>query len=509
MNDHERQDDRSADQHDDRVALLDVAARIRAAAPRVVVAGDAILDRWLRGDVTRVSREAPVPVVEVDEPELCAGGAANTAVNLAALGASVSLIAVLGADEDGRVLDALLRRAGVDTASTLVREGVCTASKTRVLGADQIIVRVDHLPKGGPSDADRAALRQALSTVAEDDVLVVCDYGTGCFDDDTVAWLARHRPPARTLVVDAHDGRRWAPMRPDLVTPNALEAGLLLGRPLAPGVPRAEAVAASQDELLAAAGASSAVVTLDRDGTVALRPGVPPTRTRARIAPEHQASGAGDTFVAALATAVAVGASVDVGARFAQAAADVVTARPGTAVARLAEVERAIGDPGGGGGTRFLDAPDLVDALAGRRAAGSRIVFTNGCFDVIHRGHTTHLRQAKALGDVLVVALNDDASVRRLKGPERPVNPLGDRVAVLEALDCIDYLTTFGDDTPIALLEALRPDVYAKGGDYTPEMLAETEVVRAAGGEVRILDFLPDHSTTRVVDRIRSTAPTS
>jgi len=490
-------------------SLRDVLARIRSAPPRVVVAGDAILDRWLRGDVTRVSREAPVPVVEVDEPELCAGGAANTAVNLAALGASVSLIATVGDDEDGRALDALLRRAGIDTTRVVVRDGACTASKTRVVGADQIVVRVDHLPKGEPPDVDRAALRRALSTVTADDVLVLCDYGTGCFDDDTVAWFATVRPVARTIVVDAHDGRRWAPMRPDLVTPNALEAGLLLGRPLGHGVDRADAVEAARDELLAASGSSAVVVTLDRDGTVALDPGRAPSRTRARSAPEHQASGAGDTFVAALATAVAVGAPLGVGAGFAQAAADVVTARPGTAVARLADVERELGASGGDPvGTRFLAASELVEALAARRAAGARVVFTNGCFDVIHRGHTTHLRQAKSLGDVLVVALNDDASVRRLKGPERPVNPLGDRIAVLEALDCIDYLTAFDEDTPIALLEALRPDVYAKGGDYTPEMLAETPVVRAAGGEVRILDYLPDHSTTRVVDRIRSVTAT-
>jgi rfaE bifunctional protein kinase chain/domain/rfaE bifunctional protein nucleotidyltransferase chain/domain len=476
---------------------------VRARPPRVTVVGDVILDRWLRGGVQRVSREAPVPVVEVGEPESCPGGAANTAVNLAAMGAEVELVTVLGDDPDGRELLRLLAEAGVGTSGALVRPGATTASKTRIVGADQIIVRVDQLSRPAPGPGVRSHVLAALEHAHPEGALVFCDYGAGLFDDELLELLASHRPPGGHRVVDAHDLQRWRAFQPDVVTPNAQETERLLGRPLGSGAERVAAVEAATREILSASGAGLAVVTLDRDGTAVLDGGHPVHRTHAHPAPEHQASGAGDTFVAALAIALATGATPATGASWAQAAADVVVARPGTAVCSLNDLDEALGarEP-----TRALGLPELTEALAAERERGRRIVFTNGCFDVIHRGHTTHLRQAKQLGDVLVVALNDDASVSRLKGPERPVNPVGDRVAVLEALGCVDHVVVFGEDTPIALLTALRPDVYAKGGDYTPEMLAETEVVRGYGGEVRILDYIASHSTTGLVDRIRARA---
>ncbi|MGV9769761.1 D-glycero-beta-D-manno-heptose 1-phosphate adenylyltransferase [Microbacterium sp. NPDC003461] len=266
-------------------------------------------------------------------------------------------------------------------------------------------------------------------------------------------------------------------------------------------------MAAAATEVLDAAGAERAIVTLDRDGTVLLERGAGGTgaathRTRARPAPEHQAAGAGDTFVAAAAVALAVGAAPAEAADFAQRAADVVVSRPGTAVCALADVHTpATGVPG------TLDHDALRAALARERERGRTVVFTNGCFDLLHLGHTAHLRQAKELGDVLVVALNDDASVRRLKGPGRPVTPVEDRARVLEALESVDYVTVFREDSPSALLADLRPDIYAKGGDYVPEMLEETAVVRAYGGTVRILDFIPAHSTSEIVTRIAQRAP--
>lgn len=483
--------------------LRELIADSRRRRPLVTVVGDVILDRWLRGGVQRVSREAPVPVVDVDEPQNMAGGAANTALNLAALGARVSLISAVGDDDDGRTVLRLLEAAGVDTTGVLRRTDTTTASKTRVVGAEQILVRVDRTPRDVLTSTERSELRARLSAVPERSSLVVCDYDGGLLDAAEMEWMSAARRPADRIVVDAHDLRRWKPLRADVVTPNARETASLLGVDLPAARARVDAVTASARRVLELSGARSAVVTLDRDGTVAIEHGRATGRTFAHPAPEQQASGAGDTFVAALTIALALDAPLTTAARFGQAAADVVVARPDTAVCSLDDLEGVFT---GGVSTRTLDTSELEAILAEERARGRRVVFTNGCFDVIHRGHTTHLRQAKELGDVLVVALNDDASVRRLKGPERPVNSVADRTAVLQALGCVDYVVVFAGDTPIDVIAALKPDIYAKGGDYTPEMLEETAAVRAYGGEVRILDFIPSHSTTELVNRIRSGA---
>ncbi|WP_378148055.1 D-glycero-beta-D-manno-heptose 1-phosphate adenylyltransferase [Cnuibacter sp. UC19_7] len=473
-----------------RTDLIELIARLRTEAPRIVVLGDVILDRWWSGPAQRMSREAPVPVVEADTVVDCPGGAANTAANLAALGARVRLVSAVGDDEEGRTLLASLDSAGVDIGGVEQRPGACTTSKTRVVGAEQILVRVDRL-----GDA-RLPLDALLGHLDGADAVVVCDYGNGLLGDAALAALAAGRERLPLLVVDAHDPARWRPTRPDVITPNAGETALLLGERLDGDRP-----AAAEERwgaVLTISGARAAVVTLDRDGTVVIGPDGPESRTSAHPVRENQASGAGDTFTAALAAALATGAALTVAADLAQAAADVVVRRPGTSVCTADDLLAAVGDDE----RRMLTGDDLAASLRRDRDHGRRIVFTNGCFDVIHRGHTTHLRQAKALGDVLVVALNDDESVRRLKGPDRPLNPLADRAAVLGALDCVDYVTVFSADTPRDLLDTLRPDVYAKGGDYTPEMLTETETVRSYGGEVRILDYLPDRSTSGMVKRI-------
>ena len=485
--------------------LGDLIARLRTRAPRVVVIGDVILDRWLRGGVHRLSREAPVPVVEVGEPDDCAGGAANTAANLAALGASVQLLTVVGDDAEGRRLRHLLQEEGVDVSGVIVGSGD-TASKTRIVADEQIMVRVDRGGREPLPRRDREHLREALSLIDPDDVLVVCDYDGGIFDETMIAALSRHRHPG-TVIVDAHDLARWAPVRPDIVTPNHRETAALLGRPLPEGPARVAAVERAASEILSAAGCVSAVVTLDCEGTVAIERGGSTSRTHARPMPERQATGAGDTFAAALSVATALDAPLARAARFAQRAADLVVARPGTAICTLDELEAALADARHGDPRAPTTQDALREALAAERARGRTIVFTNGCFDVLHLGHTVHLQQAKELGDVLVVALNDDASVHRLKGPGRPVNPVEDRARVLQALGSVDHVVVFSEDSPVRLLEDLQPQIYAKGGDYTAEMLDETPVVRAYGGDVRILEFIPAHSTTEIVNRIAQGAP--
>ena len=254
-----------------------------------------------------------------------------------------------------------------------------------------------------------------------------------------------------------------------------------------------------REELLEATGAAAVVVTLDRDGTVLLPAAGDVHRTWARPVAEKQASGAGDTFVAALTLARAASLPLTTSVDLAQAAADVAVHRSGTSVCSSADLSRHLASFA----DTALDAGELARQIRRHREDGQRIVLTNGCFDVLHRGHTRYLNQAKQLGDILVVALNSDDSVRRLKGPDRPINTLTDRAAVIAALSCVDYVTVFDTPTPIPLIEKIRPEIYAKGGDYTPAMLAETAAVERYGGKVAILDYVAELSTTAVVQRIR------
>lgn len=481
-----------------------LAGRIAAASPRVLVVGDPLLDCWLSGTSRRVGRDAPVPVVELDRTDPAPGGAANVAVNLAALGARVELLGVFGDDADSVVLRAALAGRGVDPGRSPVERGRTTPVKRRLVVAGQTVARYDVLPDGPPAAVSDAALLAALDDLLAApgfDAVVVADYGLGSLTagvrERLAAW--RHRMPL--LVVDAHDGVAWAGLRPDVATPSAAEAAAALVEE-APATGRQEWAAARRTALRERLGAAAVLLTLDVDGSVLLGTGPVICAPAAVAAPHAQACGAGDTFVAAATLALCVGADEAAALAVAQAAADVVVARPGTAVCdtgaltlRLAHADRG----------RVLAHADLAAAVGEHRRAGHRIVFTNGCFDVLHRGHVAYLRQARALGDVLIVALNDDASVARLKGPGRPVNPLTDRADVVGALDGVGLVTAFDQDSPVALLELVRPDVYAKGGDYTPQMLTETPAVERLGGEVRVLAYLSDHSTAAIVERIRTT----
>ncbi|GAA4785357.1 D-glycero-beta-D-manno-heptose-7-phosphate kinase [Actinomycetospora chlora] len=486
----------------------DLPARLAAAAPRVVVLGDTVLDQWLTGPSRRLSREGPVPIVEVDHTRGSPGAAANTAANLAALGARTQLVSVLGDDGDAAMVRELLAGYGVDTSGVVTDPTRETAAKRRILADDALVARFDTSPREAPGARTREAVHAALRAAVDGaDAVVVCDYDGGVLDDDTVALVGALVGPRgqRTcrLVVDAHAPARWAATRPDVVTPNAGEAALLLGRELG-GPDRVAAAEAAGPDLRARSGAGAVVVTLDRDGALLLpdpagEERAPAHRTFARPAPEANTCGAGDTFTAALSLALAAGTPLPTAVELAQAASDVVVGRPGTSVCGTGELAERVAAAEG----PLLDAASLAAVVDEQRVAGRRVVFTNGCFDVVHRGHVASLNQAKRLGDVLVVALNSDASVARLKGPERPLNPLADRAAVIGALSCVDHVTAFDDDTPAELLGLLRPDVYAKGGDYTPEMLRESATVQSYGGRVVILDYLPDRSTTSLVDRIR------
>lgn len=460
----------------------------------VLVMGDALLDGWLRGDTVRLSREAPVQVVGIGGAELVPGGAANTAVNVAALGARVRFLAAVGDDADGTSLRRGLALRGVRDDDVLMVEGRRTLSKRRVTAGGQQLLRLDEGDEGPLPRAAAARLLERLEALVDAvDVVVVSDYGLGTLGPDAVARLAalRDRGRVRVLVVDAREPARWAAARPTAVKPNAGEAAALLGG-LPPGAARATAIEAAAEQVLLATGAQVAAVTLDVDGALVLERGRTAHRVWAReSAPHMQAAGAGDAFTAALAVALALGSPAAAAGELAAAAASVSVASPGTTPCTADELRAALLESAG----PLLDAGSLSAVLRPLRLRGSRVVLTNGCFDGLHRGHVAYLTRAKALGDVLIVGINSDASVRGLLGPGHPAQPVADRAAVLAGLSCVDHVVSFDGPTAAGLLEAVRPQVYAKGGDYTPDMLPEAPLVRRLGGEVVILPYVAHEQT--------------
>ncbi|RJL34494.1 D-glycero-beta-D-manno-heptose 1-phosphate adenylyltransferase [Bailinhaonella thermotolerans] len=500
----------------------------------VLVVGDVVLDRWLSGPAKRLGREAPVPVVSVDHAEETPGGAGNTAANLAALGADVRLVAAVGDDPVGHALRRALRARGVSDEYLVEIPGRTTPAKNRLLTGGQVVARYDQEQDGPLPGSAGAALAGRIEAAGDGcAAVVVCDYGLGTADKAVAAAVAR--VDGVPLIVDAHDVSAWRGHRATAVVPSFAEAQRLLAggpavrpedatpfrntdpsafkrpEPPAYGRPghrgaggtrrdRIAYVSENADAVLDACGADMAVVTLDAEGSLLLRRGADPHRTYCTPAPELSAVGAGDTFTAAFALGLACGGPPEAAADIAQCAAAVVVLRAGTAVCSRRDLLRELRAAEG----PVVPPEELARRVDAHRAGGARVVFTNGCFDVLHAGHVSYLEEARRLGDVLVVAVNSDASVARLKGPERPINPVEDRAAVLAALGCVDYVTVFEDDSPVRVLEMVRPDVYVKGGDYTPQMLPETPVVERLGGEVRIVEYVQDRSTTSIIERIRT-----
>lgn len=470
---------------------------------RVLVVGEAILDGYLDGVAERLSREAPVPIVALRDRVDAPGGAANTAANLATLGASVSFVSVVGRDAEATRLRRTLDAARVDTSGLIETRGRTTLAKQRVSAGGQMLLRFDA---GSTEPIDAATEDEVIarlgSLVPDADAVVISDYGYGLLTERVVTVLGElQRRFPRVLVADARDLRRYRRIGVTAVKPNYGETCRLLGEPEAVDPrERGRQVALAGERLLEVTGARICAVTLDVEGAFVFERGLPPYRTYARPRPNSRAAGAGDTFVAALTLALASGAPTPTAAELASAAAAVVVGKDGTSACSIPELEEELSSVAG----KRLDRPERVlQRIDFHRRQGRRVVFTNGVFDILHRGHVTYLTRAKALGDVLVVGVNSDASVRRLKGSSRPINGLDDRLAVLEALSCVDHVVPFDDDTPEALIRIVRPDVFVKGGDYTIESLPEAPLVEELGGTVRILPFLEDRSTTGVIARVR------
>ena len=467
---------------------------------RVLVVGDVVADEWLTGACGKVAREAPVPNVSIRYREVVPGGGGNTAVNVTSLGGRCVVVSALGDDAVGEAVAEQLRRRGVQEESVVVR-GRHTIAKRRIVVGPQVVARFDEGDVKGLGPEADAELAGKISQYAQQaDVVVVADYGLGSLEgpqvQDALAGLSR------PVLVDAHDVRRWARVRPEVVTPNWEEtAGILRLDPGLTGPLRIEQVRAGADLLREATGSTYVVATLDGDGALLVAPDAVrhvPTR---RVDAPHSA-GAGDTLTAALALGLAVGADLTDALELAVAAATVVVQRPGTATCSPQDLRSVPGSP-------LLTAEELIRICHEHRAAGRRIAVTNGCFDVLHAGHVSLLQSAAAEADVLVVALNDDAGVRAIKGPGRPVNGVADRAAVLAAMGFVDHLTAYDGAAPLSLIDGIRPDVYVKGADHDVLALPEARATTALGGRVSVVPLLPDRSTSGVIEacaRARSSA---
>lgn len=462
---------------------------------RVLVVGDVVLDEWIEGTCSTVSREAPVPAVDVGRRENLPGAAANTAVNVASLGGQVRLLSVVGDDEPGRRLLHELHRAGVDASACVVAPARATRTKSRLVAGRQVVARFDE-GQTWPVDAGTdGLLAERLDELATDvDIVVIADYAGGATTGRALHAAAAGVARARPLLVDAHDLAGWRHVHPSVVTPNWVEVGRVLGGWAGDSAPtgRVEAVLAAGQRLLGRTGAESAVVTLDADGAVVLSRSAPPRHVPTRPVPDPHTAGAGDTLAAALALGLAVGADLARAAEVAVAAGTIVVQRPRTASCTA-------GDLTDRGVVALMTEQQLLARCAEHRRAGRRIAFTNGCFDVLHAGHLACLEAAAQHGDVVVVGLNDDEGVRTVKGDGRPLNRLADRAAILAALGPVDHIVAFGESAPLSLIEALRPDVYVKGADHDVRSLAEAQLVRQLGGSVVVVPLVPDRSTQGLI----------
>ncbi|MEX0744640.1 MAG: D-glycero-beta-D-manno-heptose 1-phosphate adenylyltransferase [Phycisphaeraceae bacterium] len=488
----------------DLIRLLD-----RWQPKRIVVAGDFMLDRYAYGNAERLSPDAPVPVLSVVREEHKAGGAANVCLDLRALRCDARPLGVVGEDDDGERLRQALADVGCDTRGLLAVAGRPTTVKHSFVGLaqhrhPQKMFRVDHEDKNPlPEPAAKALLARAEAMLEDVDVLCLEDYHKGVLSHTVCQGLiAMAKQRGIAVLVDPAAMDDYSRYRgATCVTPNRTEAERACGRrdvgdDRADLVGMAEAIK-KQCEL------DAVVLTLDKQGALLLEPGAEPTMVPTVARQVYDVTGAGDMVLAMLAAARANGANWRQAVELANTAAGLEVEKFGVVPIALEEILLSLlqRDHANSGKLRRIE--HLLPELAAHRKQGRRIAFTNGCFDILHAGHVQFLREARRAGDLLVVGVNTDASIRRLKGPDRPVNQADDRLMVLSELSCVDYVVLFDADTPIELIEGIRPDALVKGADYTREQVVGHEIVERHGGRIVLVPLVEGRSTTNIIDKVR------
>lgn len=469
---------------------------------KILVVGDFIIDEYIDGDSTRLSPEAPVPVVDVQSDDWVAGGAANVAANLAALGAQVIFCSVIGTDIEADRACALAAGAGFSSDCLIREEKRNTLVKTRVLADGHPLARID---RGDDTPISAVSEQQLILHLQQHfdacDGIVVADYHKGVITPTIIDHLlALTQRQSKFIAVDSKRLSLFQRLAPTLVKPNYTEAMQLLGY---------EGRGKDRKALLEKCGAAIyqkthahwTVLTLDRDGSLWFEKGKLAFHIGAIPVVSPHVCGAGDTFISACTLVLLTGADAKRAATMATAAAAVAIEKETASLCTRLELLAKLDNEQ----KLVTSLKHLREIRAYYKSMGRRIVFTNGCFDILHSGHVNYLRQAKKLGDVLIVGVNDDESIRRLKGTERPINGISDRLSVLSGLGCVDHLVVFGraeDDTPASLINVLEPDVFVKGGDYHVSELPEAKLVESLGGRVELIPLTANRSTTQLIRRI-------
>ncbi|WP_223670851.1 bifunctional D-glycero-beta-D-manno-heptose-7-phosphate kinase/D-glycero-beta-D-manno-heptose 1-phosphate adenylyltransferase HldE [Kangiella shandongensis] len=461
---------------------------------RVLVIGDIMLDRYWHGDTSRVSPEAPVPVVNVSQTEDRAGGAGNVALNIAVLGCQVTLCGVTGDDEAAQSLEEILNHHQV-SCEFEKRNHHQTITKLRLMSRSQQLLRADFEQEFSLNNG--ISMEAVNRLVEEHDVIVLSDYGKGTLQDPQPIIQAAvvHQKP---VIVDPKGSDFSKYRQATLITPNQSEFDTIAGKSV------------NEDEFLDKAqkirqqlSIDSLLVTRSEKGMALFSANCEPYLQATQAQEVYDVTGAGDTVVATLASAMAAGASLQESVQIANLAAGIVVGKLGTATVTTQELHHAMlsHQPLQQGVVSELT---LLELIAQAKASGETIVMTNGCFDILHSGHVSYLKQAAELGDRLIVAVNSDDSVKRLKGDSRPLNPCQQRMLVLSELSSVDWVVEFTEDTPQRLIEAMRPDVLVKGGDYKVEEIAGSSSVISNGGDVVILDFVDGVSTTNIINKAKT-----
>ena len=462
---------------------------------RIIVIGDVMLDRYWSGQALRISPEAPVPVVKVKAVEDRVGGAGNVALNIAKLGGKVTLLGVVGDDAEGEILKQLLEEQGV-ICDFVVEKSTRSICKLRVMAQHQQLIRMDF--EDTPIKFDRKSLEKSLvSHFPENNVVVFSDYGKGTLADVSNYIDEAKRAGIKVLVdPKGTDYQRYA--KADLITPNQVELQAVVGACISDQEliekGRTLLVQCQIPSLLLTRG-EAGVMLVEKDSVHSLP---------AQAKDVFDVTGAGDTVIAVMALGVSLELPLCEAMYLANLAGGIVVGKVGTSTVSQQDLNQAMhGDRDSQYG--IVSEAELSKVFARAKAHDEKIVMTNGCFDLLHVGHVTYLEQAKALGDRLCVAVNSDESVKRLKGESRPINGVQERMAVLAALACVDWVVEFTEETPERLYCNLLPDIIVKGGDYRSDQVVGGDCVIKAGGEVKILQFVDGQSTTAMINKARQT----
>lgn len=457
----------------------------------ILVIGDVMLDKYWHGSTDRISPEAPVPIVKVKDVDARAGGAANVALNLAALRCNGTVLGITGQDAEAHELKEILMQKHVAT-HFVTAAAQPTISKLRIMSRHQQLLRLDQ-EETFDAEAALSLNEAATSHFAEGAVVVLSDYAKGSLQH-VQALIQQAKAQQCTVLVDPKGSDFEKYTGASLLTPNMSEFEAVVGR-----CHSEEEVVEKGFALLQELKLDALLVTRSEKGMTLFQTGQDPVYFAANAKSVFDVTGAGDTVIAALASGLAAKLSLETSVEMANIAAGIAVSKLGTETVSLAELNEAIAGYYGIEQASVLSEADLIKRLKQAREQGDKIVFTNGCFDILHPGHVSYLEHARQLGDKLIVAVNSDASVSRLKGPTRPINDLTHRMHVLAGLASVDWVVAFEEDTPARLIAELVPDILVKGGDYKPEEIAGADTVVAAGGEVRVLNFEEGYSTTGII----------